>query len=219
MEIIIRPYTSDDRKAVRHIYGIDEFCRPKLLEKYPKLAEFMADDMSYYPDYEPESLFVAQVDGRVVGALLGAVDTGRFEQIYHHHIRPTIWRRVLTGSYGWPGWIPAYWLTDWAENHRKLKPVQVDRCQYPAHLHIGVLPGYRRLGLGTRLMECYAEYLRSRCINGYHLFASSFHYLGVSFYKKLGLEVLGQFDWQLHTGYEWVNVTETIFGRRINGST
>ena len=43
---------------------------------------------------------------------------------------------------------------------------------------------------------------------GYHLYASSYHRLGVAFYHTLGLEQLGKFEWRLHTGFEWVNVTD-----------
>jgi len=169
--------------------------------------------MSYYPDYEPESLFVADVDGEVVGALLGAVNTQRFEQIYRHRIRRLLFWRGLTGAYGRPGWLPAIWRTEWAE--REVKAPEVDRNIYPAHLHISILPAFRRQGLGKALMEKYETYLRSRSVSGYHLYASSYHPLGIAFYHKIGLELLGQFEWPLQTGFEWVKVTESIFGRRI----
>jgi GNAT superfamily N-acetyltransferase len=208
---IVRPYTPADRPAVRTIYAMDEFARPKLQQKYPLYGEYLADEMSYYPDFEPESLFVAEVDGQVVGALLGAVDTGRFEQVYRSRIRPRLLCRMASGAYGWPGWLPAVLRTEWAG--RKIKAPKVDRAKYPAHLHIGILPEWRRQSLGKELMARYAAYLRQRGIPGYHLYASSFHPLGVAFYNKLGLDLLGQFDWRLHTGFEWQVVTEKIFAR------
>ena len=213
MDSSIRPYQPSDRLAVRAIYGMDEFARPRLQQKYPRYGEYLADEMSYYPDYEPECLFVAEVEGRVAGALLGAVDSGRFEQIYQRHIRLLLLRRTLSGAYGWPGWLPAVLHTEWAG--RKIKALKVDRAQYPAHLHIGLLPEWRRQGLGTALMQFYEAYLRQQGVPGYHLFASSFHPLGVAFYCKLGLECIGQFDWRLHTGFEWLSVTERIFARRL----
>jgi len=213
MPATIRSYTPADRPAVRVIYGIDEFARPRLFQKYPRYSEYLADEMSYYPDSEPESLFVAEINGQVVGALLGAVDTERFELVYRRRIRPLLVLRGLAGVYGWPGWLPAVCRTEWAS--REVRAPKVDRNKYPAHLHIGILPEFRRQGLGTALMSRYAEYLRLRGIAGYHLYASSFHSLGVAFYQKLGLELLGQFDWHLHTGFEWVNVTERIYATRV----
>lgn len=213
MSSLIRPYSPADMPAVRQIYGMDEFARPRLLQKYPLYGEYLADEMSYYPQDEPESLFVADVGGVVVGALQGAVDTGRFEQVYTRRIRPLLLRRTLTGAYGWPGWLPAVLRTEWAG--RYIKAPRVDRSQYPAHLHIGILPAWRRQGLGTALMDCFAGYLHQRGIPGYHLFASSFHPLGVAFYDKLGLELLGKFEWRLHTGFEWVDVMERIYANRL----
>lgn len=195
------------------IYGTDEFARPKLQQKYPRYGEYLADEMSYYPDYEPESLFVAEVDGQVVGALLGAVDTEHFEHVYRRRIRPLLARQTLSGGYGWPGWLPAILRTEWAG--RQIKAPRFDRTQYPAHLHIGILPEWRRRGLGGHLMQRYADHLRQRGVPGYHLYASSFHPLGIAFYHKLDLELLGQFDWQLHTGFEWLAVTERIFARKL----
>jgi len=67
MQAIIRPCAPIDRPSVRKIYGFDEFARPRLLQRYPRYGTYLADEMSYYPDYEPESLFVAEVEGQVVG--------------------------------------------------------------------------------------------------------------------------------------------------------
>lgn len=213
MQASIRRYRREDRPAVRVIYGMDEFARPKLLEKYPRYAEYLADEMSYYPDFEPESLFVAEVDGQVVGALLGAVNTSNFEQVYRSKIRWRLVWRGLSGAYGWPGWLTAVLRTEW--ENRKVNAPKVNRDVYPAHLHIGVLPAFRRQGLGSEMMAKYAGYLQSCSIPGYHLYASSFHPIGVAFYRKLGLELFGQFEWRLHTGFEWLNVTELIFTKQV----
>jgi len=187
--MIIRPYTPSDRPAVRMIYGMDEFARPQLLQKYPHYSEYLADDMSYYPDFEPESLFVAEGDGQVVGALLGAVDTGRFELIYRRQVRTLLVRRGLVGAYGWPGWLPAILYTEWAG--RKVSAPKVDRRHYPAHLHISILPEWRHQGIGSALMMHFIKYLKMKGIRGFHLYASSYHVLGDAFYHKLGLDLLG----------------------------
>jgi ribosomal protein S18 acetylase RimI-like enzyme len=215
MEFTLRYYQYNDLQGVRAIYGDDEFARPRLLHKYPRMKEYLADEASYYyTQYEPESLFVAEVNGKVVGALLGGVNTHRHEQYYKGRIKSYLAMRCLTGAYGWPLWLPAVIRTELAG--RKIDAPQVDHKQYPAHLHIGILPAWRRHGIGTALMSCYSKHLRKKEVAGYHLYASSFHPIGVSFYRKLGLEELGQFDWHLHDGYEWLMVTEYIFGQRLN---
>lgn len=212
---IVRPYTPSDLPGVRAIYGEDEFARPRWLEKHPQMRAYIADEASsYYTDHEPESLFVAEAEGDIVGALLGAVNTNRFEHIYQRHIRPRLITRYLMGNYGGPLWILPVLRTEWAG--RNITAPAVDLLHYPAHLHIGVLPDWRRQGIGAALMASYVDYLRRRNIPGYHLYASSFHPLGVAFYRKLHLEVLGEFPWRLHNGFEWLEVMETIFGKRLS---
>ena len=101
----VRPYQSADRPGVRALSGADEYARPHLLRKYPHMSESLADSMSYYTDYEPESIFVADAWGEVIGALLGAVDTARCEQVYKRRSRPLLIGRCLSGAYGWPRWL------------------------------------------------------------------------------------------------------------------
>lgn len=197
---------------MRAIDGTDEFARPELLRKNPRMAEYMADQASRYYEFEPKSTFVAEVEGRVVGALRGTVDTARSEE-YEHRIRPLLIMRFLSGAYGLPVWILPHFLTDRANKHALFPHPDLDR--YPAHLHIGVLPEWRRQGIGTALMRYYTDYLRERGIAGFHLVASSFHPSGMAFYRKLQLEELAQFEWRFHNGVRWLDVTDTLFGRRL----
>ena len=211
----IRSYRFTDLHAVRVIYGDDEFARPQLLQKYPQMREYLADEAShYYTCYEPESILVAEAEGEVVGALLGAVNTTRYKHIYKHHVQPLLIRRCLSGAYGLPIWLLPVIQTELAS--RNVIAPQVDLRQYPAHLHIGVWDNWRRQGIGTSLMAGYTDYLRQKDVAGYHLYASSFHPLGMAFYRKLGLDVLGEFTWRLHNGFDWMTVTEYIFGQRLN---
>ena len=133
----VRSYTPSDRPGVRAIYGDDEFARPALLRRYPRMADYLADELSYFTDYEPESLFVAEAqgpglsgqEGQIAGALLGAVDTARCAQVYKQRIRPMLRRRCLSGAYGWPGWLPAVVRTELAERH--VQAPKVDWGRYP----------------------------------------------------------------------------------------
>jgi len=46
----VRSYTPADRPGVRAIYGDDEFARPALLRRYPRMADYLADELSYLTD-------------------------------------------------------------------------------------------------------------------------------------------------------------------------
>jgi GNAT superfamily N-acetyltransferase len=209
----VRSFVPSDRESVRCIYGDDEFARPEMQQRFPRMSAYLADSMSHYYDLEPESVFVAEMEGQVVGALLGAVDTERTEERLRQHIRPLLIKRTLSGAYGWPAWLWANWLTHLAG--LKTEYPHVDLSKYPAHLHVGILPAWRRRGIGVALMDGYGQYLRSRGIPGYHLYASSFHPMGVAFYEKIGLGTIGQFEWRFHNGYRWLDVFETVFARSL----
>jgi hypothetical protein len=64
-------------------------------------------------------------------------------------------------------------------------------------------------------MSGFERHLQWENVPGYHLYASSFHLMGVSFYRKLGLKELGDFQWRFHDGVAWLDVTEYIFGKTI----
>jgi ribosomal protein S18 acetylase RimI-like enzyme len=57
--------------------------------------------------------------------------------------------------------------------------------QYPAHLHINFTPECRGRGLGSMLVEYYAQVLIKKNIKGLHLITSPTA-LNVSFYRRLG---------------------------------
>ncbi len=76
----VRSYQPADREGVRVIMGYDEFARPEFARHYPRMTAYLADTMSHYIECEPESVFVAEAEGPVVGALWGAVDTRRCEE-------------------------------------------------------------------------------------------------------------------------------------------
>ena len=172
-EFSVRHYQNADLDGLRAIYGDDEFARPHLLQKYPRMREYLADEVLYYfTRYEPESLFVAEAQGEIIGALLGAINTPHQAQIYRRSTRPYLALRCLAGAYGWPAWALPVIRTEFA-GWNLITP-KVNRKLYPAHLHIGVLPAWRRHGVGTALMDSYAGYLRQKNVAGYHLYCSSF---------------------------------------------
>ncbi len=62
--------------------------------------------------------------------------------------------------------------------------------EYPAHMHIDILPEYQRMGLGHKLMDSLCRNLKEKGIKGVCLTMWSGNKKGGSFYKKYGFTLL-----------------------------
>ncbi|MFH1539313.1 MAG: GNAT family N-acetyltransferase [bacterium] len=181
----IRKYTPEDRDAVRRIcfetgFGGDT------IEPYFDDVELFGDILTmYYTDREPESAWIVEAGGEAVGYFLGCLDTARQSEITNREIYPAILRNIARGKYRigrkTQGYIGRS-IGALMSGELKHPPLSL----YPAHLHINLLPGYRRGGIGGRLMDIYFRYLRKNGVPGLHLGTSTLHRRGIPFYDKLG---------------------------------
>ena len=64
---------------------------------------------------------------------------------------------------------------------------------YPAHLHINCRSDTRGLGIGTKLVDCFVNQLKSKNSLGVHII-TSVDALNISFYKKMGLKIISTKD-------------------------
>ncbi|WP_203580369.1 GNAT family N-acetyltransferase [Microbacterium hibisci] len=144
-----------------------------------------------YAARHPEFAFVVEADdGRVVGYVVGAPDSAAFEE-----------------------WFAAEWWPRFAERWPKPQgdplPVSVSRQdgilryayarrggsqpfgdEYPAHLHIDLLPETQGQGLGRTLIATLEDALRKAGVTGLHLVASEENTGAVAFYPRVGFEPL-----------------------------
>jgi GNAT superfamily N-acetyltransferase len=58
--------------------------------------------------------------------------------------------------------------------------------EYPAHLHIDLLPQAQRMGMGNRLISKFIDKLKSKGVPGLHLSVGEKNQRAVAFYKKVG---------------------------------
>ena len=73
--------------------------------------------------------------------------------------------------------------------------------EYPAQLHIDILPGLQGKGLGRRLMEAYLAALRERGVRGVYLETSSGNVKALPFYEKLGFKLVSKKPMELWKGF------------------
>lgn len=152
---------------------------------------FVSDDLLAdifvlpYVELEPELAFVVDTGARVAGYVVATADTRRFIERYRTE-----------------------WLPDFAAKYQRADPaatasddmiaigMKPDRMmipeidEYPAHLHIDLLPELQGHGFGRRLIRALLAELRARGVPGVHLGVSLRNTGARAFYQRLGFRPL-----------------------------
>jgi ribosomal protein S18 acetylase RimI-like enzyme len=179
----VRPYRPRDRAAVREICRATAYGgREPLLD--PRL---FTDLMTrYYTDFTPEAVWVAEHRERVVGYLAGCFDEAALRRVMSRRIVPAaVARSVARGLI----LRRAFWRLTTAlpqflaaERHAKA----VDLSDYPANLHINLMPEARGCGVGERLMAQLCAEAARRGLPGVHATVLEENRSARRFFERLG---------------------------------
>lgn len=168
---VVRAYRGQDREAVRQVCiatAAAPFQQRKELQ--PLLLTAFCD---YYIEREPQNCFVAaDAQDRAVGYILCAENadawakTFRAEYLANAPQEAVPFFEALLGT-----------------------PLEFAQ-EYPAHLHIDILPEYQRMGLGALLMDALAAHLRRKGVPGLMLGVGADNEGARRFYQRYGFSVL-----------------------------
>lgn len=135
-----------------------------------------------YAHLEPEFAFVLDAGDRVTGYIVGTPDTARFVNAVRDR-----WLPLVADRHPPPDGPPVtpddelrYVL--YHPEHR-LRPVVAD---YPAHLHIDLLPEHQRSGHGRRLMSTLLAAFHQAGAARVHLTMSTANTAARAFYDRVG---------------------------------
>lgn len=170
----IRPYRAGDFDDVRSIcQKTDSGFAPAQRETLWCLY------CDYYIEQEPQNtLLLANDADRAVGYLLLAANWARYRQVYAKKYLPRL--KVLD------------------KDRAKKRELDLDelpklRAEYPAHLHINILPGCQGQGWGARLMDAGCQLLRQAGCPGLMLGVDTDNPGAIRFYERYGFAVLQRF--------------------------
>jgi len=182
---VIRPYTPADYDAVSRICLLTAEGGGDATGLYVT-DELMADIFARpYVSFEPELAFVVEDAEGVGGYILGVADTRRFVERFrrewlprieaaYEHTEPVVTKDDLIRHLGfWP---------------ERMLVAEVD--EYPAHLHIDLLPRLQGAGLGRQLIDTLVAALRERGVPGLHLTMDAANTNARAFYDRLGFTEL-----------------------------
>ncbi len=190
-DIRIRDYQPVDRAATYDIcmrtgdYGGDG--EPFFRDDPDALGRIYVEP---YLRFEPELAVVLEDSEGVCGYALAARDTRAFYQRYETELRPE-----LVAEFPDPEGESANWDRVRETYHCYHHPdyyYPEDYDQYPAHLHIDLLPRTQGQGWGRHMMEHLLDRLRRLGVAGVHLGMSGVNHRAEQFYLKLGFEELAR---------------------------
>jgi ribosomal protein S18 acetylase RimI-like enzyme len=179
----IRPYRPSDRAAVADICVRTADNGGDSRELYPDLELMPSIFARPYVELEPELAFVlADDDDHPVGYILGTADTPTFARRFRTEWLPRLADRYppLTR----PAGSPAEHMINLMHDPERLVIPEV--AEYPAHLHIDLLPQYQRSGHGRALMTTLLDALAAAGVPAVHLTMLTSNTKARAFYDRLG---------------------------------
>jgi GNAT superfamily N-acetyltransferase len=187
----IRPFQPGDRDAVA------EICLRTAAGGGDATGVYSDDDLMPevfalpYVTYAPDLAFIVDDGrGRAVGYLIAVADTRAFVEWWRRE-----WTPGFRARHPQPGpptaHDPAFTeaqLLDAGVNPERMLIAELD--EYPAHLHIDLLPELQGLGFGRRLIDTLRQALAERDVPGVHLGMDPANTAARAFYDRLGFHEL-----------------------------
>ncbi|MFH0856058.1 MAG: GNAT family N-acetyltransferase [Candidatus Omnitrophota bacterium] len=188
LDVKIRKFEPGDTQDVRQIIH-DTALLGEPASLFFEGREVFSDALTlYFTDYEPQSCFVAVVNSKVIGCLIGAKNTVVLESVFNKRIVPRLfYKAIKSGIFLSKKNIIFILSCLWdAAGGRLIAPDFSG--EYPAILHVNVNKVFRGLSIGSRLLSRYLDYLRQEGVKGVHLATMS--EAGAGFFRKKGFKLL-----------------------------
>lgn len=139
-----------------------------------------------YLRFEPELASVIDDDEGVAGYVLGARDTPSFEDACERDWWPPLRERYPLDAF--PAGSPD--TARVAQIHAGHRSSAEIVAEYPAHLHIDLLPRAQGRGLGRALIEHLLATLHEAGVPAVHLGVGANNQRAIGFYERLGFATL-----------------------------
>ena len=177
----IRPATTADTDALFDIClkTADSGSDASALYSDPKLPGYLW--AAAYLKLAPDFAFVLADDKRAIGYILAAPDTAAFTDALDRDWWPAVRRKVAGLVPSRPGDANILDRIAHPEPHAAWL-----FANYPAHLHINILPHAQGGGWGRRMIAAELEALRKAGVRGVHLGVAPDNERAKGFYRHLG---------------------------------
>lgn len=213
MSYLIKKFMPQDRTGVRRISCSTAFLNLSR-EQIFQDDEILADALTlYFTDYEPGSCFVAVVDNKVMGYIIGSKDATTMNRVFDSKIiflllKKALRRRVFCK------WVNLKFFLYVARSALKREFVMPDYSkEFPATLHINIDKAYRGQGMGERLIETYLTFLKEEGAQGVHF--GTFSEGAKTFFLRQGFNILFQNKRTYLKPYLNREINFYVFGKKL----
>ena len=188
MAFAIRPFVASDLPALYRmclLTGHAGRAATPLYRDPELLGHYYA---APYAVLEPELCFVLTSDGEACGYVLGTANTAAFNARAECEWFPALRAR-----------LPRPADNDASDEANLLRlihggySIHPDLRDFPAHLHIDLLPVAQRKGWGRKLIARFLAALRERSVSAAHLGVSETNAGAIAFYEKVGFRLIGAY--------------------------
>lgn len=161
MSLSVRPYTHEDRAAVRHICCETGFMGDPVDRLFSDREAFADFFTRYYTDYEPQNCYVAVADQDIVGYLIANLELSQYRRAQLRMVlgnAARVFQRCLRGQYSVQDrrFLAWFLLHSWRETPSAPRDA--------AHFHINLLRPWRDGRAGRLLIFPFLRSLPSRGI-------------------------------------------------------
>lgn len=210
--IIIRNYKPQEKKEVHEI-SIQNSIFAEYKDELLNESVFADLLTSFFLEYEPQSCFVAEKDGKIIGYVLGSSDVLTMRKTIKYKILPTLLKKItLDGLLFRANNLMLFKniINSFFRGEFKVPDFYHD---YPATLHVNILSQYRGKMVGTLLVNHFLTYLKKKKVKGIHFGVLSERAKG--FFLKIGFKVLFKGEYTFLRYLSGEILPHYIMGKRL----
>lgn len=186
----VRRYEPADRDGLVALFGAAGAGAPGS-EVWGHEASLAEVYLTPYLDLEPDSAFVALVDGQLAGYLVGCVDETDFPS-EEERLRAVIKKyRLFRRPESRRFFLRAAYDSLVLRLRREPTAGELTDSRWPSHLHIDLLPVARGNGAADGVMNLWFDRLRAVGSPGCYLQTSAENTRAVRFFERMGFEKHG----------------------------
>jgi len=151
-----------------------------------------------YVLYEPEVAFVVTNNNEPCGYIVGTKDSQQFFEKCEKDWLPILRVRYLLRDKSSQMHDPRI-IKRIHEGHF----VKKELVDYPAHLHINLLPETQGQGIGRKIMDIFMNNLKKLNVPALHLEVGKTNIGAIQFYEKMGFQIVKEYEYSIAYGMKF----------------